>query len=246
MTYLGKIFKDSYGILKPTSNVLVGYPAFEYARVTALNAMHATHNNVYIKYLKCYGDGNLHTYKEIHKKIFPNEAYGKDIDCWKIIRNNKFITFDSKGRHGIQFFKITDLGRELLKIVDANQVCHKIFRWYKIDDDKRESAMIEADLNGESSYLDLEPESFIAMFDALLDDNSELSRIGSRYRFLNKVMRAYATIDDFRVKASDPKVRSWLEEKTKDADEMDSYKLFLKAITKIDKRIAKKALKNAA
>lgn len=237
---LHKILKDSYKILEPTNNVLVGYFAFEYARVTALNAMHATSSNVYIKYLKCYGDGNPHTYKEIHKKIFPNAAYGKDIDCWKTIRNSKFIEFESKGKYGIQFFKITDLGRELLKIVDANQVCQRILRWYKIDDDKRESAMIEADLQGENTYLDLEPESFIAMFDALLDDNSELSRIGSRFRFLNKVMRAYATIDDFRAKASDPKVRSWLEAKVKDPNEQDNYKRFFKAITRINKRLAKK------
>ena len=209
--------------------------AINYYHVSNIvNLMHQTGNSIAMKMLKIYGDGNAHHYDETRLKLFPNKPYGHDIDCWQSLKKRKLIELAYKGNHGKQFFKITDLGKEILKIISVNYAFYRIFRWFKFDDQtKAIEHMVQADLQGEKSWEDQEPKVVIELLEAMFNPDSDMHKLGSCYRWMNIFMRTLATQANFYELVKNPEIMEWLE----------NHKLQYPGIEIILKKINSKSLK---
>lgn len=231
---------DCYGILDPMpiSIVFKSFPHLNKCMVPNQAILHATPSLVTMKMLKIYEDGNEHHYTDVCRELFPDKSYGHDIDCWRSLVKRGMISFSSKHSHGKMFYKISDFGREVLSIVEANRLYSRISRWFKVDDDDRCTAMMEADLRGEEAWKDLLPESFIELFEALFNPTSSLRRIGSCYRWMNNTVWLIKSNNEFYQKIDCPEVMSWLQE------HKDIYRgidKFLNIVYKAKKKWEKKA-----
>lgn len=201
---------------------------------------HSHLGQVTTRMLDVYRDGGEHHYDDVCKRL--GFYKGKDIDCWRSLVNRGLIEFSSKHSYGSKYYKITPFGQEILGIADANNICYRVLRWYKLDGDELIEAMIKADLNGEDASNSQEPPMIIAMFDALLDPSSRIRQIGSAYRWMNKVISLIDRNDEFYEKATHPEVMAWIESnKGKSAE----YIAFFNKICKIQKKRAKKAARAA-
>lgn len=248
-----EVYKDSHGILEPSSSILKDCPLlcskasktktygwtdtvfYPYTRkIKALRFAVASH--VAMKFLLAYEDGNEHAYRDVTASL--SMPVGHDIDCWRSLCDLDMIALSSKGRYGLQYFTITDIGREVLSIVKANQVYWRIARWFKLDDDKVIQAMVQADLNGEESWKDLMPEAFTALLEGLFNPDSDLHRVGSCYRWMNNVMRLLKEKNEFFEKFNCPEVNAWLKE--------NSHYYGIEKFSKKLANIAKKKMKAAA
>lgn len=162
---------DNYKILEPGAFSSTEYPLLKshslktrtsrdwydeshldaYGAREVANLIHSTSGHMTMKMLQIFEDGHEHHYREIVKKLFPEKGYGHDLDCFRSLENHKMIEFSSKHSHGMKFYRIIDFGREMLKVVKANQVYFRVARWFKIKGEDICTAMMKADLNGEES-----------------------------------------------------------------------------------------------
>ena len=119
---------DNYKILEPGAFSSTEYPllkSYSLKTMTVLkvaNLIHYTFGHVTMQMLQTFEDGHEHNYREIVEKLFPDKGYGHDIDCFRSLEKYKMIEFSSKHSHGKKFYRITDFGREMRKVVKANQV----------------------------------------------------------------------------------------------------------------------------
>ena len=238
--YHSMTLHDSYGILDPMTvdTALRSLVHLSKRYGSSSNLLHATSNQVTMKMLKIYEDGNEHHYTDVIHILFPDRGYGHDIDCWRSLVKRGMISLSSKHSHGKMFYKISDFGREVLSIVEANRLYSRISRWFKVDDDDRCAAMMEADLRGEEAWKDLLPESFIELFEALFNPTSSLRRIGSCYRWMNNTVWLIKSNNEFYQKIDCPEVMTWLQEHKNIYRGIDK---FLNIVNKAKKKWAKKA-----
>lgn len=221
--YLNKTLHDSNNLLMPSTMAFEDFPLLEkFAQQTnaqvnywhyykkALALAHATKGQVTMKMLLIYADGNEHSWQEVSTKLFPNNP-GKDIDCWRSLEERELITFSSKGKYGRKFYRITYFGREVLRVLDVNNVYFRVVRWFKLDEDKIIPAMMKADLNGEESWKDTLPESIIALLEALFNPTSKMHKLGSCYRWMNNVVWLVKHSQEFFEKIVHPDVTDWLD-----------------------------------
>ena len=218
--YFGESYLDSYG-----------------AREVA-NLIHSTSSHMAMKMLQIFEDGHEHHYREIVEKLFPEKGYGHDLDCFRSLENRKMIKFSSKHSHGMKFYRITDFGREMLKVVKANQVYFRVARWFKIKGEDICTAMMKADLNGEESWKDLLPETLITLLESLFNPASEIRLLGSAYRWMNNFMYLLKTNDEFYEKIDNPDVLAWLQA---NKAKYSSIETFLNKFSRMQKKRAKAA-----
>lgn len=257
---------DNYKILEPSALSLAGYPRLKahaektrllryydytygldgsrvsrettrvenYGAREAANLIHATAGHVTMKMLKVYEDGNEHHYLEVcqHLELAP----GHDIDCWRSLEDRGLISFSSKRDHGKKFYRITDLGQEVLRATRANQVYFRVARWFKIKGEDVCTAMMKADLNGEESWKDLLPETLEALLEALFNPASEIHALGSVYRWMNNFMYLLKNNDEFYEKIDCPEVHTWLQA---NKDKYSAVSRFLVKFARIQKKRAK-------
>jgi hypothetical protein len=255
---LEKPMRDSYKILEPTSTILTGFNKLdEYSRMrtreydywthqykmtdsrqnkTARNLSYAVSGQVTMKMLAVYADGNEHHYDEVCQAL--DLAYGHDIDCWRSLIDRSMIGFSSKKAHGRKYYTITDFGKEVLRVVEANQVYFRVARWYKVKGEDVFTAMMKADLAGEESWKDLLPESLAALLDALCNPSSNIRQLGSAYRWMNNFMYLLKTNDEFYQKIDCPEVLSWLQQ---NESRYPAISRFLKIFNRMQKKRAKAA-----
>ena len=223
-----RTFKDYWG-----THYLDSYGAREVA-----NLIHSTSGQVTMRMLQIFEDGHEHHYREIVEKLFPEKGYGHDIDCFRSLEKYKMIEFSSKHSHGRKFYRITNFGREMLKVVKANQVYFRVARWFKIKGEDICTAMMKADLNGEESWKDLLPETLTALLESLFNPASEIRLLGSAYRWMNNFMYLLKTNDEFYEKIDNPDVLAWLQA---NKAKYSSIETFLKKFSRMQKKRAKAA-----
>ena len=255
---LEKPMRDNYKILEPTSTILTSFNKLdEYSRAytreydywtsqykltnkthskIARNLSYAVSGQVTMKMLAVYADGNKHHYDEVGRAL--GLTYGHDIDCWRSLISRSMIILSSKKAHGRKYYTITDFGKEVLRVVEANQVYFRVARWYKIKGEDVFTAMMKADLAGEESWKDLLPESLTALLDALFNPNSQLRLLGSAYRWMNNFMYLLKTNDEFYQKIDCPEVLSWLQQ---NESRYSAISRFLKIFNRMQKKRAKAA-----
>ena len=194
----------------------------------AMNLVHSTSGLVTMKMLMMYADGNEHCWHEISDKMFPGYGYGHDIDCWRSIQKRGLIDFHSKRDRGKKFYVLSSLGKEVLDIAKKNDVCFRVLRWFKLDEDEIIPAMMKADLQGEESYKDTEPEAVIAMLQALFDRASAIRQLGSAYRWMNMIARFMKKSSSFYKMMRMPEVVAWIDAHSS-SHEVDAFrKKFIK------------------
>lgn len=227
--------RDSYQILKPSRPTFDGYPLMKdkaqkivkcvwtnsygekYGSIKydgpaeVMNFAHQVFGTITMKMLAVYADGNEHHYREICNKLFPDKGYGHDIDCWRSLENRGLIAFSSTHARGLKFYKITDLGREVLRAVDANRPYFRVVHWFKMKGKDITVEMMKADLNGEESWKDTLPETVINMLEQLFNPASDMHKLGSCYRWMNNVVWLVKHNQEFFEKIVHPDVTDWLD-----------------------------------
>lgn len=250
MIITNNVLKDSHNILNPTNQIMINeFPCFNrYAssispntynslsktyriKNNIYNFIHSTNGLITMKMLRVYEDGKEHSYFDICNRF--NFTYGHDIDCWKSLRTNQLIEFSSKHGHGREYYVITEIGKELIKILDINQAYYKIARWLKIkDEDERIRISMQCDLQGEESWKDLMPESINALLENLFNPNSDMHNIGSCYRWMNNIINFLKTDKSFYENMNNPEVIAWFNAHK----QYDGVETFLKKFNKIAKK----------
>ena len=174
----------------------------------AKNLIHAVKGSVTMKMLMVYADGKEHHWDEINPMI--GIPIGNDIDCWHSLINRHLIAFSSKHKRGRKFYTITPFGRDVLKIIEENNVFYRVARWFKLKGDIY-SKLLTADISGDDSpVVDLTPENFLALAKAMLDPSSELYKIGSVYKWMNSFVALTKTSRDFYEQFYTPEVVDWI------------------------------------
>lgn len=250
--------KDSYKILDEAYMNLEDFPIFEDYTIGkhslfccrdvnflhAINFLNKTKSKIYstngmvtMKMLKIFADGNEHHYDDILLALFPGKSKGYDIDCFNGLKYNCFIEFSSKHTYGKMYYKITKLGKEMLKICEVNQPYYRIFRWIRFKGNDLFQAMMKEDLNGGNTSMDLTPESMLELLKNIFDKNSKMRKIGSAYRWLNNVINAYKQNDEAYSLINSELVEKWMNENSLTNPEINRFK------TRIEK-IKKNRLKN--
>ena len=230
-----KLFKDGYDILRPSKLVMAKdrfpninqYTLYNY-RVQPNSFIHATDKQVGIKMLKLCNEHGTCSYMQMLKALFPDKKYGHDKTLWDSLRTRKLIELSHKGKYREEFYKLTDLGKEVLEIVKINYKYYRIARWFNIDEDKLYVEMLNADLKGEEAYCDLDPATFIELLEVLFNIDSDMHKVGSCYRWMNNIIKAIKTDSSFCKKISDSVVIDWI----------GSHK-YLHGVEKVDKILAK-------
>ncbi len=184
----------------------------------ARNICHATFGLVSMKMLKFFEDGGEHNYREICPVLFPGKPLSHDKDCFNYLRTNGMVTLSRKGKRGVMFFKLTPLGEEVLGICYKNDVYFRPMRWFALDEDEMFSSMVEHDMSGGDSSGDITTESVLNLVKALLSADSDIAKIGSRYKFFNKFMKMLKTKQSFYEAVNQPEVNAWLDEHCCDAE----------------------------
>jgi DNA-binding PadR family transcriptional regulator len=232
---------DNSYILLPSSTIFESFHFLDaYAQRSykkAYNLAHATKGQVTMKMLMMYADGNEHSWQEVSNTLFPRDP-GKDIDCWRSLKDRNLIAFSSKGPYGRKFYRITELGKDILNVLDVNDAYLNVIRWFKVDEDETIKMLIQADLNGEDTWKCTSPEAFNNMLEALFNPESKMHKLGSCYKWMNNVMNVLKSNSEFYDKMVRPEVMSWLNSHT-------YYHGVNAFITKLEK-IGKKKMKNAA
>lgn len=221
-------FHDCYGILKPRALYFLQCPYLtkmaapkrSYNRWSrqweedfsglrkAYNLAHATLGQVTMRMLDFYRDGKPHHYSDVCKHL--GFSYGTDIDCWNSLRSRDLIANTMTTSSGKKFYTITENGREVLSLIDANHVYFRVARWFKIKGEDVYTAMVKSDINGTDAWEDLMPQSIINMLDSLFYTTSRLHQIGSVYRWMNNIMYLVKTSSVFREKLLEPEVVKWM------------------------------------
>ena len=249
---------DSYRILDPSYMDLGDFPEFERYSITrkpwyieslttddiAKYSIEKTKSKIYsingtvtMKMLKIFADGNEHHYDDIWLALFPDKNKGHDIDCFNGLKDNCFIEFSSKHAHGKMYYKITELGKEMLKICDVNQPYYRIFRWIKFKGNNIYEAMMKADLQyGENTSMDLSDESMLDLLKNIFDKTSKMRKIGSAYRWLNNVINAYKQNDQVYSLINSELVEKWMNENSLTNPEINRFKTRIEKIGKIRKK----------
>ena len=217
--------------------ILSNEPHMKMAKALA----HSHLGQVTTRMLDVYRDGGEHHYDDVCKRL--GFYKGKDIDCWRSLVNKGLIKFSSKHARGRMYYTITPFGREVLGIVDANNVYYRVLRWFSLDGDEFIQAMVKADLSGDGGYEDQLPKAFINLFDALLDPKSRIREIGSAYGCMNKVISLINNNNEFYERATCPEVMKWIND---NKDKSVEHFAFYSKVNSICRRKEKRAAKALA
>ena len=232
------LFSDAYQILEPTSDVFKSFPFLksrmhEYTKhqvwnltkheyelgnnyfglKNAIALMHRHQGQIVSKMLLCYIDGDALSYRHVHARLFPSESIGHDKDTFKSLIDMDLIAFSHKGPRGLKLYKITDLGKEVCKIIAINYKFYRIIRWFKIDDENaRITAMMNADLCGEDTQHDTSSNVIIELLEELFDPASKMHDVGSCFRIMNSLMSCLKQHRELFNKFDALEVQEWLHQ----------------------------------
>ena len=173
--------------------------------------LHSTRGTVTMKMLLAYADGKEHHFKEMAKACGIQED--TDIDCWKSLVNRNLISFSSKHQRGSKYYTITNFGRFITNVIEANDVFYKTIRWFKnIDDDQIYAKMMTHDLNTNGySFDDISPESCLKLVQSLLDESSMLFKLGSVCKWMNAFMYVLKSSRELYNHINIPEINEWLD-----------------------------------
>ena len=255
---IGKTLADSYHCLTPSSNIdLSSFPWFQVAcgekaechyaghayfyrrfnEKDIVNFVHVTHKLTYVKMLDFFRDGKSRSYRELCDKLFPTKCYGHDIDLFKHLLNKKMVAFvGNKGR--LKLYAITDFGRDILRIADANNVYYKPLRWFMIDnEDERTTAMLKADMDGTANtYAETSTESILDLLKAIFSKDSDITKICSRYRWFNQFVGLLKRSSSFYDACHKPEIEAWLVEQASSSPEVARFLKIWKARRRPNRR----------
>lgn len=164
------------------------------------------------------------------------KPYGNDINSFNRLRDNNLIELDYKGKYGRKFYKLTKLGQLVLDAAKKNHVVYKVLRHFMKFEGDFEAHVVQVSFNPET-MTDLDPETFVNMIDAILNDNSDLHKLGTYAYWCQKLLTCLKSSSNFFDMFMCPEVKAWLEEH-KDEDNVKNFK---KAIDKIAKKYTRTA-----
>ena len=235
--------KDSYNILTPIddkiANDAIGYEHSvkwcNYMMSSKLNLRHAVNGYTYVKWLKAFKDSVPMSRKQAQEKT----SIYMGTDNWKRINEWMMLDLDHVGKYRCAFYKLSHDGERALAMVEANDAFYRVMRWFDhtLDEDQLTVELMQADLNGEEAWKSLEPEGFIKMYDAVFNPESLCRKVGSSYRWINKICHMCKVRQDFFEKTTCDEVIAWFNSHI----HYDGVSNFLKFLEKLQKKYAKAA-----
>ena len=235
--YYALKLEDANHILESRSHGYVGYPLIESLAQKfdpsqpnlPTSLLHSNLEQIRIRMLKTYEDGNEHHYMEMHNALFPNKKRGYDADSWKSLVTQRLIEFYRTGPRNLKFYKITNLGREVLRAADANQIYFRVARWFKKNENPYAKAIAYDMSNNTCSYEDLDPKTIIELLENLFNPDSHIRQMGTAYRWMNNLVYLIKTNQYFFEILDNPDITAWL---AKNADNYLGIKEFMHIIQK--------------
>lgn len=164
------------------------------------------------------------------------KPFGNDRLSFDGLYKNNLIKFDYRGKYGRKFYKLTKLGQLVIDAARKNHVAYKVLRHFMKFEGDFEAHVINVSLNPETIE-DLEDKAFVDMLAAILDDNSDLHKLGTYAYWCQKLLACLKSSSNFFDMFMCPEVKKWLDEHA----EEDNVKNFKKAIDKIAKKYARTA-----
>ena len=164
------------------------------------------------------------------------KPYGNDIASFNGLRENNLIELAYKGKYGRKFYKLTKLGQLVLDAAKKNHVVYKVLRHFMKFEGDFEAYVVQVSFNPET-MTDLDPETFVNMIDSILNESSDLHKLGTYAYWCQKLLTCLKSSNNFFDMFMCDEVKAWLEEHK----EEDNVKNFKKALDKIAKKYARKA-----
>ena len=164
------------------------------------------------------------------------KPYGNDIASFNGLRENNLIELDYKGKYGRKFYKLTTLGKLVLDAAKKNHVVYKVLRHFMKFEGDFEAHVVQVSFNPET-MADLDPETFVNMIDAILNESSDLHKLGTYAYWCQKLLTCLKSSSNFFDMFMCDEVKAWFEEHK----EEDNVKNFKKVLDKIAKKYARKA-----
>jgi len=144
--------------------------------------LRANMDMVYTRMIEVFKDGELHTYKEVWEKTMKDLPLSRGrMSFQNVVRSGYIKEIDNGGNNRSIRYRITDLGREILKIARRNQKVFNFLRHFK-DKDKDDyfAAILKKELESGKIAEDLTPEGILKAFEALCsEENQEAYRLGN-------------------------------------------------------------------
>lgn len=164
------------------------------------------------------------------------KPYGNNIASFNGLRDNNLIELDYKGKYGRKFYKLTTLGKLVLDAAKKNHVVYKVLRHFMKFEGDFEAHVVQVSFNPETME-DLDPKTFVNMIDAILNDNSDLHKLGTYAYWCQKLLTCLKSSSNFFDMFMCDEVKAWFEEHKEEYN----VKNFKKVLDKIAKKYARKA-----
>lgn len=194
---------------------------------------------LYIKFLKIFEDCKHHSYQDIYDEfLLPHgKPYGNDKDTFMILVKKNLIEEDGKGLKGTKLYKITDFGKEILRIASVNNRVHRVLKHFtKFSDDAVWADIISTALTSEDYVSDDDPKIVNIMLDEILCPGSNMQQIGSHYFWCKQLVKCMKKSKEFYELLSSPEV---VDHISKMAKEIPGFVQLDQMLKKTAKKIAK-------
>ena len=173
--------------------------------------MTRTLGNLYVKMLAELAKRPC-SYDDIYTSVLAPKgiAYGNDVGTWRSLFETGLSQLDHKGAKGRKFYSLTALGKAVLDTAEKNHVAYKVLRHFMKFKDDFEVYSLQVNFNPETMN-DMDPQSFVDMLDAVLNESSDLHAVGSYAYWCNKIIDCLKKNINFFELFNCPEVNAYLE-----------------------------------
>ena len=189
---------------------------------------------LYIKFLKMFENGTRHTYLDVYNMFLQprGKKFGNDKDTFIGLADRCMIEEDGKIGHN-KAYKITDFGREILRIASVNNRVHRVLRHYmKFKGDDVYVDLVSSALTNEDFTPDNDIDIVCKMLDELLVPGSDVQTIGSHYHWCNQLLKCLKTSEAFLELMQDKEVSEHIEEMGKKIPGFVKLKMAIDAVSR--------------
>ena len=200
--------------------------------------MTRTTGQLYIKMLAAIEHCGDASYHEVYRMVLKPRGlkFGNDTELFKSLSINGLVELDHIGKYKRKFFRLSALGKIVLDTAKKNDVAYNVLRHFmKMDGCDFDQKMINIQLNVDTLN-DVQPESFVSLVKAILDNKSSLYETGSYAYWCNKLVECLKKNKDFFEIFNCEEVKTWLESNKS----MKSVQRFIDVMNSISKKHARK------
>ena len=134
------------------------------------------------------------SYYDIHAAILAplGKPVGNDICTFNSLSKWRFVEVDHIGKYKRKYFRLTNLGNRVIHAACTNNVVYRVLRHFMSPRKADHSAFMD----------DMAPASMVKMLDAILNNDSDLHKLGSYAYWCGKLLQYLKTTDGLYLDSS--------------------------------------------